>query len=108
MLAGRLSEILKHFVIEIVYTAPFEKVEPVVPDHRAYLQSGYKSGTLLLSGPQSPRVGGILIARAGSMEAIQTFCDGDPYAKAGVAQHRVIEFLPMSYQPFLGSWVQDE
>ncbi|MBI5267573.1 MAG: hypothetical protein HY851_10115 [candidate division Zixibacteria bacterium] len=95
---------MKHFIVEIIYSRPFEEISEVVPDHRAYLQTGYQRGLLLMSGPQSPRVGGILIARGETLEEIRDFCDRDPYAKAGVATHRIIEFIPMSYQPYLEPW----
>jgi len=99
---------LKHFVVEIIYSRPFEEVSAVVPDHRAYLQTGYRRGLLLMSGPQSPRVGGILIARAETVEDIRSFCDDDPYAKAGMATHRIVEFVPMSFQPCLEAWTKDQ
>ena len=81
-------------------------MEAVVPDHREYLQIGYKAGMLLISGPQTPRVGGILVARAESMHEVRAFCDGDPYSKAGVATHRIIEFVPMSFQPYVETWIK--
>lgn len=99
---------MKHFIVEIIYTKPFETVEPIVPDHRAYLQTGYEKGILLMSGPQVPRVGGILVARADSANEVLAFCTGDPYALAGVATHRVIEFTPKSFQSFLAPWVAEK
>ena len=96
---------MKHFVVEIIYLKPLEQVSPVTPDHREYLQTGYARGILLLSGPQVPRVGGILIGRAESIEAMREYCDQDPYALAGVAKHRIIEFNPMSSQQILKDWL---
>ena len=98
---------MKHFIVEIIYTKPFEAVEPIVPDHRTYLQTGYEKGILLMSGPQIPRTGGILVARADSANEVLTFCVGDTYAVAGVATHRVIEFIPKSFQPFLAPWIAE-
>jgi uncharacterized protein YciI len=97
---------VKHFIVEIIYSRPFEEMAAVVSEHRAYLQTGYQRGLLLMSGPQSPRVGGILIARAETVEDIRAFCNADPYAKAGVANHRIIEFAPMSFQPILEAWIK--
>lgn len=96
---------MKFFVVEIIYTEPIENVSRYVDDHRAYLQFGYQSGMLLISGPQEPRVGGILIAKAKSREEVQSFCDGDPYNIRGVARHRIIEFIPKSHQTILDGWV---
>lgn len=96
---------MKHFVVEILFSVPFEKVEPVVPAHREFLQGGYDSGLLLMSGPQNPRIGGVLIARAESLEAVQAFVDKDPYKLNGVATYRFIEFNPVKRQAFMESWV---
>lgn len=94
-----------HFVVEITFTAEFSRIEPVVPEHRAFLQTGYDCGLLLMSGPQNPRVGGMVIARAPSRTELEAFFRDDPYAKAGVASYRFIEFNPVKRQPLLDSWV---
>lgn len=96
---------MKHFVVEITFSVPFEKVEPVVPAHREFLQGGYDAGLLLMSGPQNPRVGGIVVARAESLEAIQALFAKDPYQLNGVATYRFVEFNPVKRQAFLESWV---
>ena len=59
---------MKHFLVEITYTADIiDKIEVILPDHRAFLQTGYDRGWLLMSGPLNPRTGGIVIARAPSL-----------------------------------------
>ena len=94
-----------HFVVEITFTAEFARIEPVVPDHRSFLQSGYDRGWLLMSGPQNPRTGGMVIARAPSRTELEAFFRSDPYATAGVASYRFTEFNPVKRQGFLESWV---
>jgi uncharacterized protein YciI len=96
---------MKHFIVEITYTAPLEQVGEVTPDHRAFLQTGYDSGLLLYSGPQVPRVGGIIVARADSLEEIQQFFADDPYQKRGMATYRLIEFNPVKSQAFMEPWI---
>ena len=96
---------MKHFLIEIEYTTPMEQIEPIVPEHRAYIQLGFDSGMLLYSGPMVPRTGGIVLARAETIEAVETFLSRDPYRLQGVATHRIVEFTQVKYQPFLSDWV---
>lgn len=96
---------MKHFLIEVTYTAPAEKIDAVLADHRAFLQKGYDQGLLLMSGPQNPRTGGIIIGRAESMEAIQAYFAQDPYALEKVATHRFVEFNPVKHQPIVADWV---
>lgn len=97
-----------HFVIEIEYTAAMERIEQVVPAHRAYYKAGYETGLLLCSGPQNPRVGGIAIARAETRENLDIFLKNDPYLLENVAIHRVKEFQPVLHQSFLSDWVSPD
>ncbi|HUS15899.1 MAG TPA: YciI family protein [Chloroflexia bacterium] len=96
---------MKHFLIEITYTAPMERVDEVLAEHRAFLQNAYDNGMLLYSGRQVPETGGIVLARAESQEALEMFFAGDPYKKAEVAQYRFVEFTPGKHQGFMHDWI---
>lgn len=96
---------MKFFVVLIQYKLPVEQFEAVVPEHRAYLQEGYQKGILLMSGPQNPRTGGVVIARAPALEDIQAFFLQDPYHLHDVAEHHFIEFNPVNRQPFMEEWI---
>src|ERR1051326_7099821 len=63
---------MKHFVVEATYLAPLEEIQKVIPRHRAWLQRGYDLGLFLCSGPQTPPVGGFLVARAESVTDLTT------------------------------------
>lgn len=99
---------MKHFIIEIIYTAPIEEIEKTTLEHRAFLRGGYDKNMILLSGPKVPRNGGIIIARAESTEKAESFFKEDPYRKKGLAQYRFIEFKPVNHQDFLKDWVEIE
>jgi len=96
---------MKHFIIETTYVAPMETVAEATPAHRAYLQTGYDRGLMLASGPQEPRVGGILLMRAAAREEIEQFLADDPFKLQGLATYRLIEFNPVKFQPFLQEWL---
>lgn len=96
---------MKHFIIEITYQAPIERIREVVTEHRAFLRSAMERGTLLFSGPQSPLVGGMVVARAESLQDIERLFAGDPYNLAGLTSYRFTEFEPVLHQPFLTDWV---
>jgi uncharacterized protein YciI len=96
---------MKHFVVEIQYQVPAGQLAETVAEHRAFLQTGYDRGWLLLSGPQNPRVGGMVVARAPSLEELQAFFAADPYKKKGLAAYRFVEFDPVKRQPFMEDWV---
>ncbi|GAP21173.1 YciI family protein [Leptolinea tardivitalis] len=97
---------MKHFIVEINYLVPVDQLSDVLPNHRAFLQTGYDRGLLLLSGPREPRIGGMVVARANSLEEIQEFFNNDPYHLQKVATHTFIEFNPVLHQPWLDNWVK--
>lgn len=96
---------MKHFLIEIQYSAPPEKIATIVKEHRAFLQIGYDQGWLLMSGPIQPKTGGIVIARAPSLEDLQAYFLNDPYHLNQVATYRFVAFEPVKHQSLLEDWV---
>jgi uncharacterized protein YciI len=70
------------------------------------LQAGYKAEMLLVSGPKVPRTGGIVIAKANSMEEIAAYFKNDPYALNDAAEYSFIEFNPKSHQEILKDWLE--
>ena len=96
---------MKHFLVEITYTIPVEQLGELVTEHRAYIKTGFDKGMILMSGPQSPRLGGIVIARSETKEEIELFFLSDPYALHKAAEYRFVEFVPLMHQAFLTEWV---
>jgi len=96
---------VKHFIIEITYTATIGKIDAILSDHRAFLQSGYDQGLVLMSGPQNPRTGGIIVARAESLEAAKQFFSQDPFQTKKAARYRFIEFSPVKHTALVRDWV---
>lgn len=96
---------MKHFIVEIIYKAPIEKINEVRERHRAFLETGYKKGVILMSGPQVPRTGGIIVARGESMEEISEFLSNDPYQKEKAAEYKFIEFVPVHHQDLIKEWI---
>lgn len=98
----------QHFIIELTYTVPFDQFGDALPAHRAFLSEGYKQSMVLYSGPQVPRTGGVIIARAASLDDLQRFMADDPFLIQGLATYRYISFDPVRYQPFMQQWVMGE
>lgn len=82
------------FVITVTYTEPLEKVEPLIPAHGEWLDEHYASGLFLCSGPQVPRVGGLIITTEADRAEVERVAAADPFAVGGVATHAVTEFAP--------------
>ena len=98
---------MKHFVIELIYKAPIEKIQKVRPKHRDFIQKLCDEGIMLLAGTQVPGIGGVLIARADSMEEIAEILSNDPYQQENLAHYQYIEFNPVIKQDFLSNWINN-
>jgi uncharacterized protein YciI len=99
---------MKHFLVEITYLVGPELIAEVVGEHRAFLQTGYERGWLLMSGPRIPRTGGVIIARAPSLDELKAFFAQDPYQLKKMASYQYSEFDPVKRQAFLENWVSGE
>ena len=73
-----------HLVL-IRYTRPIDEVDAVRPAHREFLQTQYREGLLVCSGPRVDHAGGVLLARSGDRAAVEAMCAADPYALGGVS-----------------------
>lgn len=94
----------RHFVIESTYLAPLAQIDAHLAAHRAHLETGFQSGMFLASGPQEPRTGGMILARAADRVEIESFLARDPFAQRGLSRYRVVEFLPVKQQPSMRAW----
>jgi uncharacterized protein YciI len=89
------------YVVLLKYLKPIEEVERVTSSHRAYLDTLIQDGTLLLSGPQVPRTGGVLLVKSVDKERLKPILENDPFAIEGIAEYTVIEFTPSKKIPAL-------
>jgi uncharacterized protein YciI len=85
------------FVITVTYTKPIVEVEIYLEAHRNFLTDGYSRGILIMSGPQNPRVGGVIIGKFWSMDEAKAFIHADPFDVANVASYDIAEFVPSRY-----------
>ncbi len=95
------------YVVLLRYIRPLAEVEAHLEAHRDYLYRQFGAGRFIASGPQEPRQGGVILARAPSREALLGWLAEDPFSQAGVAAFEVVAFhatlraseLPASLAP---------
>jgi uncharacterized protein YciI len=92
-----MSAEIKMFAVLVKYLKPLEQVDAVLAPHRAYLQAHCDAGRFIMAGPQVPRTGGLILARAGSKEELRKLLEDDPFHRAGVAEYDIIEIVPAVY-----------
>ena len=97
---------MKYFVVMLKYLVPMEKINEVVGRHREFLDQGYERGWFLASGPQNPKVGGLIIARAPSQADLEKFLANDPFQKESIASATMTEFEPVKRHGEMGLYFE--
>lgn len=82
------------FIVILTYKKPLSEVDRFLASHREYLATHYAVGDFIASGPQNPRVGGVIIMKADSREAVEAIIAEDPFHINGIADYRIVEFSP--------------
>lgn len=80
------------FVVILNYLRPLDEVDAHLQAHRAYLAEQCANGTFLVSGPREPRTGGVILARATSLDELQRVLAHDPFHTQGIAAYEVVQF----------------
>ena len=80
------------FVVLLRYLVPLDTILALRPKHAEYLQTHYDSGMFLVSGPQVPRAGGLILARAKSRSALMEILEQDPFYTHKAIEYHVYEF----------------
>lgn len=80
------------FLLLSRYVKPMDEVDRLIPEHRAFLDRYYANGLFIVSGPQQPRVGGVIVTADASRETIDAALREDPFVREGVSEYEIIEF----------------
>ncbi len=87
------------FFIELIFTQPLEEI---VRNHGAahgdFLDRYYQSGNFIVSGPEVPKIGGVILAKAKDYAEIKAIIEEDPFVIHGVVDYHIIEFEPNKQQ----------
>lgn len=93
------------YILILKYKVSIEEVDRVAPTHRAFLEQAYRDEKLLVSGPQVPRTGGLIVARVKTREEVDQLIHADPFYQEKIADYELIEFQPKSFHPSLADLV---
>jgi uncharacterized protein YciI len=85
------------FIINLTYIIPLQEVEPFMDEHIAFITAQYDEGYFLMSGRKNPRTGGVILAKASSLEEIKQIMDQDPFIINKVASYDIIDFQPNKF-----------
>ncbi len=89
------------YLICLRYRVPLNTLDEYLIEHRAYLDRFYQAGQLLLSGPQDPRIGGVIVALFECRSEVDSFIQSDPFYIHKLADYEVTSFSPVKYHDCL-------
>lgn len=85
------------FIAILTYRKPLEEVDRFLQAHREYLAGHYAAGDFIASGPQNPRVGGVILMKAEDRAAVDAIIAQDPFNIHGIADYQMVEFTPTMF-----------
>lgn len=85
------------FVVILTYIKPLDEVDKYLAAHREYLSRHYAAGDFIASGPQTPRVGGVIMMKADSRQTVNSIIAEGPFHANGIADYRIVEFTPIMF-----------
>ncbi|WP_067477654.1 YciI family protein [Actinomadura hibisca] len=77
------------FFLVNTYTAPLERIDELLPEHRAWVEAAFERGDLLFGGRREPRTGGFVVTPHTDLDDVQKLLRGDPLVRHGVAEWQV-------------------
>ncbi len=85
------------FIAILTYRKPLEEVDRFLQAHRDYLAEHYAAGDFITSGPQNPRIGGVIMMKADNRADVDTIISQDPFNINGIADYQIVEFTPTMF-----------
>lgn len=85
------------FIAILTYKKPLSEVDKFLAAHREYLAEHYVIGDFIASGPQIPRVGGVIMIKAKNRTAVDAIIAKDPFNINGIADYQIVEFTPTMF-----------
>ena len=85
------------FIAILTYKKPLSEVDRFLVAHREYLAKHYAAGDFIASGPQTPRVGGVIMIKAENRIAVDAIIAQDPFNINDVADYQIVEFIPTMF-----------
>ncbi len=85
------------FIAILTYKKPLSEVDNYLTAHREYLAKHYATGDFITSGPQSPRIGGVIMIKADNREAVDAIIAEDPIHINDIADYQIVELTPTMF-----------
>lgn len=85
------------FIAIHTYKKTLSEVNRFLAAHREYLAKHYATGDFIASGPQTPRVGGVIMIKADDRTVVDAIIAKKPFNINGIANYQIVEFTPTMF-----------
>lgn len=85
------------FIAILTYKKPLSEVDRFLAAHREYLSKHYAAGDFIASGPQTPRIGGVIMMKAADHAAVNAIIAQDPFNINDIADYQIVDFTPTMF-----------
>lgn len=85
------------FIAILTYKKPLSEVDRFLAAHCEYLAKHYDAGDFVASGPQKPRVGGVIMIKAENRTTVDAIIAQDPFYINDIADYQIVEFTPTMF-----------
>ena len=85
------------FIAILTYNKPLSEVNRFLAAHREYLAEHYAAGDFIASGPQTPRIGGVIMIKADDRTVVDAIIAQDPFSINDIADYQIVEFTPTMF-----------
>jgi uncharacterized protein YciI len=96
------------FVVLLTYVKPLPEIDRQMRAHMAFLREQYAAQVFIASGRRVPRTGGVILARAASVEALHAIMARDPFCASGAATFEIIEFRTSQHDAAFAPFADDD
>lgn len=96
------------YIITLTYTVPLEDILKAAPAHREFLDSYYADQSVLFSGIQCSKTGGIIVMRASDEATVEALIADDPFNQQKLATYQFVTFESKRHQPFVDEWIHGQ
>lgn len=86
-------------IAKLHYTASLDQIDAHLIPHRKLLEDLCANGTVICSGPQNPRTGGIIMLNVPDKAAAEKILSNDPFWQHNLATYELIDFTPVKCAP---------
>lgn len=86
------------YIAILTYKKPLSEVDKYLAAHREYLARHYAARDFIASGPQTPRIGGVIMMKAENRTDGDVIISQDPFYINNIADYQLVEFTPTMFK----------